>query len=80
MTRRLGRRLLSKDPQMNLADTILFIEAKEAGKKSASVLSINQVPRTSVSAEASIKEENMGEGHETYKYCGRDGHGKIPKT
>jgi len=53
--------VLSKDPRMTLTDTILFIEVREAGKKSAAGLSVggiasNQVHRTSVAAEAAIKE------------------------
>ena len=76
--------VLSKDPQMNLADTILFIEAREAGKKSAAVLSgvgiaSNQVHKTSLPSETDSREDNMAEGHVTCRYCGRVGHGKSPK-
>ena len=62
--------VLSKVEEMNLADTIVFVEAREVGKHSAKVLNgglmSSQVHRV----------QDDGEG--ACKFCGENGHGKNP--
>ena len=75
--------VLSKEPQMDLNATILFIEARESGKRSAGALSgetiaSNQVNRTAVAAEGVSKDLLGADDKTRCKYCGRSGHGKSP--
>ena len=70
--------VLSKDPQMDLAATILFIEAREAGKRSAGVLS-GSIPASSQANKAALVTEDRVQDTtkvETCRYCGRTGHGR----
>ena len=76
-------KVLSNQPQMDLAATILFVEAMETGKRSAGVLSgdtvaRNQINRTTVSAEGVFEDQKEVEETASCKYCGRYGHGKPP--
>ena len=77
--------VLSKEPQMDLNATILFIEARESGKRSAGVLAgeaiaSNQINRTAVAAEGVAKNVIEADDKTRCKYCGRSGHGKSPDT
>ena len=72
--------VLSKDPHMDLAATILFIEAREAGKRSAGVLSgstpaSGQANKTALVTEDRVQDTARGE---SCRYCGRNGHGRSP--
>ena len=62
--------VLSKVEEMNLADTIVFVEAREVGKHSVKAINgglmSSQVHRV----------QDDGEG--TCKFCGENGHGKNP--
>ena len=79
------REVLSKKPQLDLDATILFVEARETGKRSANVLSgetiaSNKISKTTVSEEGVSM--NRTEVKETARciYCGGSGHDKSPET
>ena len=75
--------LLSQSPELNLDQSLAFIEAKEQGKRSHKALKGNVASSevNKVTAYQQNKEEQQG-GHEIkqkpYKFCGRTGHGENP--
>ena len=71
---------VAETPQLDLAATILFIEAREAGKRSAGVLS-GSIPASSQANKAALVTEDRVQdtiGVESCRYCGRTGHGRSP--
>ena len=75
--------VLSKEPQMDLTATILFIEARETGKRSAGVLSGNTtasniVNKATVAAEGVSQSRSEIDKSLYCKNCGRTGHGRSP--
>ena len=76
--------LLSQSPELNLDQSLAFIEAKEQGKRShaalGSCVASSEVHR--VTAYQQDKKEELLGGHEVKlkpcKYCGRTGHGESP--
>ena len=75
--------VLSKEPQMDLKATILFIEARETGKRSAGVLSGNTTASNIVN-KASVATDGVSQSRSEVnkslacKHCGTTGHGKYP--
>ena len=63
--------MLSKVEELNLEDTIIFVEARELGKQSAKVLSGGLS-----SSQVSRVTEDQGK----CKFCGQSGHGKNPNS
>lgn len=71
-----------KDQDMSLEKTLRFIEAKEAGKRSASHLLLPQSADV-LSSHKKQKRKNptlLKEQDATCSYCGTKGHGKNPPT
>ena len=76
--------LLSQSPELNLDQSLAFIEAKEQGKRSHRALegnvASNEVHR--VTAYQQNKKEEVQGDHEAKlklcKFCGRTGHGENP--
>ena len=62
--------VLSKVKELNLEDTIVFVEAREVGKQSAKVLSGGLS-----SGQVNRVHDDQGK----CKFCGKIGHGKNPK-
>ena len=76
--------LLSQSPELNLDQSLAFIEAKEQGKRSHAALEGN-VASSEVHRVTAYQQDKRGElqgGHEAEqkpcKYCGRTGHGERP--
>ena len=63
--------VLSKVEELNLEDTIIFVEAREVGKQSAKVLSGGLS-----SSQVSRVTEDQGK----CKFCGQSGHGRYPNS
>ena len=76
--------LLSQSPELNLDQSLAFIEAKEQGKRSHAALegtvASSEVHRVTVYQQD--KKEGLLGSHEVKlkpcKYCGRTGHGESP--
>ena len=76
--------LLSQSPELNLDQSLAFIEAKEQGKRSHKALeghvASNEVHKVTA-YQQSKGEEVLGDHevkHKLCKYCGRTGHGESP--
>ena len=63
--------VLSKVTELNLEDTIVFVEAREVGKHSVKVLS---------GGLSSGQVNNINHGQGKCKFCGKSGHGKNPNS
>ena len=76
--------LLSQTPELNLEQSLAFIEAKEQGKRSHKALegSVASGEVNKVTAYQQNKKEEQQGGHEIKqkpcKFCGRMGHGENP--
>ena len=76
--------LLSQSPELNLDQSLAFIEAKEQGKRSHAALEGNGASSEvhKVTAYQQVKKEELQGGHDINlkpcKYCGRTGHGENP--
>ena len=76
--------LLSQSPELNLDQSLAFIEAKEQGKRSHKALegSVASSEVHRVTAYQQNKKEEMHGGHDIQekpcRFCGRIGHGESP--
>ena len=71
--------MLSENPQLDLAATVLFVKERETGMRSAGVLSygtpaIGQANNAVVVVDYCVHSSARGEN----KYCGRTGQGTSP--
>ena len=69
-----------KNQDMSLEDIFQFIEAKEAGKRSASSLLDSHTVNSASSSYRKTKQTNMREKQESCAYCGKKGHGRSAPT
>ena len=65
-----------KNQDMALEEVLQFIEAKEAGKRSASQLLDSHVTETASSTYSKAKKDTLKGKQEPCSYCGKTGHGK----
>lgn len=65
-----------QNQNMGLEDIFKFIEAKEAGKRSASSLLDSHAVETASSSYRKIKQTHMKEKQDMCAYCGKKGHGR----
>ena len=65
-----------KNQDMGLEDVFQFIEAKEAGKRSASSLLDSHAVEAASSSYRKIKQTHLKEKQEVCAYCGKKGHGR----
>ena len=63
--------VLSKVTELNLEDTIIFVEAREVGKNSVKILS---------GGLSSGQVNTITHGQGKCKFCGKSGHGKYPNS
>ena len=63
--------VLSKVTELNLEDTIIFVEAREVGKNSVKILS---------GGLSSGQVNTITHGQGKCKFCGKSGHGKNPNS
>ena len=65
-----------KNQTMDLEDVFQFIEAKEAGKRSASSLLDSHAVNSASSSYRKTKQTHLKEGQDLCDYCGKKGHGR----
>ena len=65
-----------KNQDMTLEEVTQFVEAKDSGKRSASLLLDSQVVQAASSSYKKAKQTAVRDKNEICSYCGKKGHGK----